>query len=148
MEDLKVMKKIFTKLLSITLIAANVLSLSLQPAISTNANSNQKPVLSHKKMTLTTGQIKKIKLKNVSISKAKLIKWKSSNKSVVTITANGTIHAKKKGKAKIMAKYNKKTYSCAVTVKNKSVTKPDPYDGDTNYPVSFNCSEFLFFNKT
>ena len=58
MEDLKVMKKIFTKLLSITLIAANVLSLSLQPAISTNANSNQKPVLSHKKMTLTTGQRK------------------------------------------------------------------------------------------
>ena len=69
MEDLKVMKKNFTKLLSITLIAANVLSLSLQPAISTNANSNQKPVLSHKKMTLTTGQSKKIKLKNVSISK-------------------------------------------------------------------------------
>ena len=53
MEDSKVMKKNFTKLLSITLIAANVLSLSLQPAISTNANSNQKPVLSHKKMTLT-----------------------------------------------------------------------------------------------
>lgn len=141
MEDLKVMKKNFTKLLSITLIAANVLSLSLQPAISTNANSNQKPVLSHKKMTLTTGHSKKIKLKNVSISKAKLIKWKSSNKSVVTITANGTIHAKKKGKAKIMAKYNKKTYSCAVTVKNKSVTKPDPYDGDTNYPVSFAYTE-------
>ena len=42
---------------------------------------------------------------------------------------------------KIMAKYNKKTYSCAVTVKNKSVTKPDPYDGDTNYPVSFAYTE-------
>ena len=40
-----------------------------------------------------------------------------------------------------MAKYNKKTYTCNVTVKNKNISKPDPYDGDVSYPVSFAFAE-------
>lgn len=40
-----------------------------------------------------------------------------------------------------MAKYNNKTYTCNVTVKKRPATKPDPYDGDVAYPVSFAYTE-------
>jgi hypothetical protein len=77
-----------------------------------------------------------------TIAKAgKKIEWSSSNNSIVTVNKAGLVKAKKKGKGRIMAKYNKKTYTCNVTVKNKNISKPDPYDGDVSYPVSFAFAE-------
>lgn len=61
-----------------------------------------------------------------TIAKAgKKIEWSSSNNSIVTVNKAGLVKAKKKGKSRIMAKYNKKTYTCNVTVKNKNISKPD-----------------------
>ena len=75
---------------------------------------------------MTIGQTYHLKLKGVS-KKAK-VKWKTSKKSVVSITKKKgntvTLKAKKKGTAVVTAAYNKKKYKCRVTVKAKK--KPEP----------------------
>ena len=53
----------------------------------------------------------------------KKVKWRSSNKKIVSIKKDGEycrITGKKKGKAVITAKYKGKTYKCKVTVKEKA----------------------------
>lgn len=45
------------------------------------------------------------------------ITWRSSNKSVATVSSKGLVKAKKKGTAVITAKYGKKKLTCKVTVK-------------------------------
>ena len=137
------MKKIFTKLLTITLsVSVLITGISASsPVKSTATQKSKKIVLNFKKLTLTVGHSKNLKLKNISQKNTKKIKWKSNNTSVVSVNQSGKIKAKKKGTAKIMAKYNKKTYTCNVTVKNKTVAKPDYTDGDIYYPTSFAYTE-------
>lgn len=65
-------------------------------------------------LTLTTGKKTTIKLNKATVKK---VKWKSSKKSVATVK-KGTIMAKKPGKATITATYQKKKYTCKVTVKS------------------------------
>ena len=52
------------------------------------------------------------------------MKWKTSKKSVVTITKKKknkvTIKAKKAGKATITAIYKKKNYNCKINIKKKA----------------------------
>ena len=50
----------------------------------------------------------------------KKVKWKSSNKKVAAVSKKGVIRAKKKGKAKITAKYKKNTLVIKVTVKENT----------------------------
>lgn len=69
--------------------------------------------LNKTKLSIRSGTVYKIKLNGATASK---VKWKSSNTKVATVT-NGTIGALKKGTAKITATYNKKKYTCKVTVK-------------------------------
>lgn len=137
------MKKIFTKLLTITLsVSVLITGISASsPVKSTAAQKSKNIILNFKKLTLTVGHSKNLKLKNISQKNNKKIKWKSNNTSVVSVNQSGKIKAKKKGKAKIMAKYNKKTYTCNVIVKNKTVAKPDYTDGDIYYPTSFAYTE-------
>ena len=52
----------------------------------------------------------------VSCAKYQGLAWKSSKPKVATVTKNGTIKAKKKGKAKITVNYGGKTYTCTVKV--------------------------------
>lgn len=74
--------------------------------------------ISAKKLSLTVGQSKKLKIKGTK----KKVKWSSSNKKIATVTSKGKVTAKKKGKAKITAKVRKKKYICKVTVKKKDST--------------------------
>lgn len=77
-----------------------------------NADAKKKPVLSAKKITLTVGQSRKLKVKNTK----KKVKWKSSNKKVVTVSGRGVAVAKGKGTAVITAVISKQKLKCRVTV--------------------------------
>lgn len=82
--------------------------------------------LNKKKLTLKKGKKYQLKITvkpnnkaTVKLAKSKL-KWKSSNKKVVTVSKKGKLKAKKKGKATITVKYsNKIKATCKVTVKKK-----------------------------
>lgn len=89
-----------------------------------NAKSNEKPIkLNKKSITLAVGDSKKLKVGNLP-KKAK-VTWKSSKKSVVSVSKKGKIKAKKKGKATIRCKitYGRKkktrTLKCKVTATGK-----------------------------
>lgn len=58
---------------------------------------------------------KKIKLKVLNAPGK--VKWKSSNKRVATVSKNGVVKGKKKGKVTISAKVKGKTYKCKIKVK-------------------------------
>lgn len=84
-----------------------------------NVQAKAKPKLSVKTKTMNEGKTTVITLKN-----AGKVKWKTSKKSVVTITKKKinkvAIKAKKAGKATITATYKKKTYKCRITVKKRT----------------------------
>ena len=121
------MKKKLTLILTATLTISTLL-LPVTSFCTTHsiAKTAGQPKLSAKKLIMKTGQTKKLKLKNVSGKNQKKIKWSSNNKSIITVNKSGLIKAKKKGKGKIMAKYNNKTYTCNVTVKKKTGNKAGP----------------------
>ncbi len=77
-----------------------------------------KPKLSAKSKTMYVGKTAAVKLKS-----AGKVKWKTSKKSVVSISKKKKnkvwIKAKKAGKATITATYKKRTYKCRITVKKK-----------------------------
>lgn len=103
------MKK-FNKSLAITLI----LSLCLTLAAPVDAKSKVK--LNITKATLSVGGSINLRLLN----NKKKVTWKSSNKKVASVTKKGKVKAKKKGKASIVAKVDKKKYTCKVTVGSAS----------------------------
>ena len=72
--------------------------------------------LNKKKLTLRKGKTKKLVLKNADGK----ITWKSSKKSVASVSRTGVVTAKKSGKATITAKYNGEKYKCKVTVTSGS----------------------------
>ncbi len=98
----------------------------LLPAETTMAA--KKVAISKKAITLTAGKKTTLKLKNIKKSQKKKVKWTSSKKSVAAVNQSGKVTAKKKGIAKITAKYAGKKYTCKVTVKAKAVKKPKPTD--------------------
>ncbi len=73
---------------------------------------------------MTEGQTKTIALKKGTKKIASGVKWKSSDKKVVTVS-KGKLKAKKAGKVTVTATYKKKSYTCKVTVKAKAVPDPD-----------------------
>lgn len=92
---------------------------------STEAAAAAKPKLSNKKLTLTAGKTKTLK---VTKAKGAKITWKSNKKKVAAVKKSGKyggkVTAKAKGSAVITCKVKgKKTYSlkCKVTVKKKTV---------------------------
>ena len=92
--------------------------LALSFVVSVPAEAKSKPKLSAKSKTMYVGKTTTIKLKN-----AGKVKWKTSKKSVVSISKKKKnkvwIKAKKAGTATITATYKKKTYKCRITVKEK-----------------------------
>lgn len=76
--------------------------------------------ISAKKLNLTVGQSKKLKITG---TKAK-VKWSTSKKAIATVNSKGKVTAKKAGSTNIIAKVQKKTFKCKVTVKKKEVAKP------------------------
>ena len=75
--------------------------------------ANQVPTLNKSKLTLQKGKKYTLKLKNANASN---VKWKSSKKSVATVSDKGVVKAKKNGKTTITATYKGKTYKCTVKV--------------------------------
>lgn len=69
------------------------------------------PALNAKSLLMKKGQSFKLKLSNASGAA-----WKSSNKKVAAVTKAGKVKAKKAGTATITARYQGKSYKCAVTV--------------------------------
>lgn len=118
--------KRFSKILSVFLMICLLLT---SIPVDVEAASVSKPKCP-KKMTLTVGQKKVIKVKGKNIKKKT---FKSTNKKVATVNKKGRVTAKKKGKCtiKIKVKYKKtksskkyltKTLKCKVTVKAKKKT--------------------------
>lgn len=106
------------------LVLAGVFCVSLLAIRFVNAKSNEKPIkLNKKSITLAVGDSKKLKVGNLP-KKAK-VTWKSSKKSVVSVSKKGKIKAKKKGKATIRCKITyggkkkTRTLKCKVTVIGK-----------------------------
>lgn len=114
------MKK-FRTVLACLLIVITVFS--LLPEQQTEAASVS---LNYKKEKLNVGALLELKLKNAGSG----IKWTTSDSSIVTVTDAGICRAKAPGTAKITAKYNKKKYTCKITVLephiNKSTCALDP----------------------
>lgn len=84
-----------------------------------NVQAKAKPKLSVKNKTMYVRKTDTLTLKN-----AGKVKWKTSKKSVVTITRKKQnkviIKAKKAGKATVTATYKKKAYKCKITVKKRT----------------------------
>lgn len=108
---------------------------------STEAAAAAKPKLSVKKVTLTVGKTKALKVTKAAGSK---VTWKSNKTKVATVKKNGKyackITAKSKGKAVITCKVKgKKTYTlkCNVTVNAKATPpKTTPAPTATATPVA------------
>ncbi len=66
--------------------------------------------------TMKAGTSKKLHLLHLTARQKKRVRWASSKKDVVSVTNNGKIKARKKGKAIISASYKKKKYQCVVRV--------------------------------
>ncbi len=113
------MKKYAVKRMAVGLITA--MALTTVPAASTNlglsTTAEAKAKISSKKLTLTVGSQKKLKVKGTT----KKITWKSSKKTVASVTKKGVVTAKTAGTAVITAKIKGgKALKCKVTVKNKA----------------------------
>ena len=86
------------------------------------AKKTVKIALSKKDLTVKAGNEKMLRLKGVPLKKFKKIKWSVSDASVTrvytdSILGEAYVFGYKAGKAKVTAKYKKKTYTCKVTVK-------------------------------
>lgn len=100
-----------------------IMSINLFPV---QANAAKKVELNKKKLSLYVGESFTLKLKN----NKKKVKWSSSKKNVATVSKTGKVMAKKIGTCKIVAKVEKKKYSCNITVKNRKI---EDNDNDSNF---------------
>ena len=121
-------------LLPVVLVCLVFVSLS---GLEAEAKTKKKYKLSYTSKTMEKGELYNISLKGVPKSvKSKSIKWKSSNKKVVSIQSKkknkAFLMAKKKGTAKITATYKGKKYTCKVKVTEKS---EDDKNKKTDHPV-------------
>lgn len=89
--------------------------------------------LNKKKVTLHAGETLKLKTKLKPAGSTAKIKWKSSKKKVASVSKNGTVTARKKGKAVITAQLpNGKKAKCKVTVKKAVPQSSDSAGGNKN----------------
>ena len=105
----KNLKKIAGFVLALILVVGQLATGMTQTQAATKS-----PKLNRTSLTLTVGQSKKLTVNN-----AKKVTWSSSNKAVATVSKNGTVKAKKSGKATITAKVSGRNLKCNVTVKKK-----------------------------
>ena len=94
--------------------------------IGTKVNAASKYKLSSKSVSIENGKTYKIKLKGVSGKiNTKKLKWKSSKKSVASVTKlssnKALIKAKNPGQTMVTATYKGKKYKCLIKVNKKTV---------------------------
>ena len=104
---------------------AFALLLGMIPA--SEVSAAKKVSLSNKKLTVTKGKSKTLKVKNTK----KKVKWKIlSGKKYISLKKKGkvavSVKGKKKGTAKVQAMVGKKKLTCKVTVKNVKTSKTTP----------------------
>jgi hypothetical protein len=111
------------------MIVAAVLFFAMFLTVVPTTKVNAAVKLNKKKVTVNAGKSVSLKL-----SGAKNVTWKSSDKTVATVTKKGKVTGVKAGTAKIVAtnKTTKKKYTCIVTV--KEIKKEFGYKED-----SFSC---------
>ena len=131
------MKKIFSVIMTLAIIA------SLCSTFSITASAKSGIKLSASSITLIVGKSKTIKLKGISKSQTKKVKWSSNKKRIAVVNKKGKITAKKAGKTVITAKYKNKKYKCKVTVVKKSGNTTSNANNTTNKP-SINKPDFKF----
>ena len=89
--------------------------------------------LNKKKATLHAGETLKLKAKLKPKGSTAKIKWKSSKKKIASVSKNGTVTARKKGKAVITAQLpNGKKAKCKVTVKKAAPQNGGSTGGNKN----------------
>lgn len=113
---MSVAKSRYTKILAVFIMAAMVFALSV-PAF---AGGVKKPAINKKSIMLTVGQSYKLSVSGASGK----VKWSSSKSGIASVSGNGMVKAKKKGKAVITAKTGKKKLKCTVNVKPKKKALP------------------------
>ena len=100
------MKKIIIRIIMLLAVTVGVFLISGSVRVSAAAKLNKTSV------TIEVGERKKVKVKNTT----KTVKWRSSDKSIATVTKRGNIDAKAKGECTITATVGKKKLTCKVTV--------------------------------
>ena len=75
----------------------------------------KKPALNLRSKTLARGQSVSLKVAGAA---GKKVRWSSSNKRVVTVSATGRVRARSVGRCTIRAKVGKRTLTCKVSVRN------------------------------
>ncbi len=103
--------------------------------------------ISKKKLNMAVGDTFQLKVKGTT----KKVKWRSSKSSVVSVTSNGTLKAKKYGKAVITAKVGKQSYKCNAFVSKNiatiSVNKFNIWQNTISFKIKNNsCSTLTFSN--
>ena len=89
--------------------------------------------LNKKKATLHAGETLKLKAKLKPKGSTAKTKWKSSKKKVASVSKNGTVTARKKGKAVITAQLpNGKKAKCKITVKKAAPQNGGSAGGNKN----------------
>lgn len=97
------------------------------------------PKLNYTKKALLLGETVKLKLNYAKNT----VKYSSSNKNIATVTKNGTVKAKNRGKCTIWVKCGKKKYGCKITVKK---TDPNFYACIYDYSTRDNYFTVKFKN--
>ncbi len=100
-------------------LVAGILILSL--AMPVIVQAKRTPALNKKKVSIKVGKRIQLKVKNKGKRK---IKWSSTKKKIASVNKKGLVTAKKAGTAKIKAKVGRKTLTCKVTVKKRTVKNP------------------------
>lgn len=98
------------------LIFAVMLSAAAAPACTINASAAS---ISKKSVRLVKGRTTKLKISGT----AKKVRWRTTNKAVVSVSSTGKVTARKKGIATIKATVGGRTYTCKVRVFNKLTQK-------------------------
>ena len=86
-------------------------------------HAKQNIKLKTKDMVLVTGESKKLKVNG--IKKNDKLRWKSSNKKIVSVSKKGKVRAKKNGRAVVTGTYKNKKLKCKVMVVSKANANQD-----------------------
>ena len=113
---MQITKSMFSKMLAVFIMAVLLTAMTI-PAL---AGDRKTPSLNKRSITLTVGKSYKLSVSGTN----RKVKWISSKSRVATVAGNGTVKAKKKGKAIVTAKAGRKKMKCTVNVKPAKKTAP------------------------
>lgn len=97
--------------------------------------ATKSPKMNRTSLTLTVGRSEKLTVRN-----GRNVKWSSSNRAVAAVSKNGTVKARKVGKATISAKVSGRTLKCKVTVKKKASSTNNKNSGSKILVAYFSWS--------